>query len=249
MQVWGYAIVSVLIVSVVSLVGIVALLLHRQWFDTLPLVLVSFSAGTLFGDALIHLLPEAFQTLGMGLAASLWVMLGILGFFVLEQFIRWRHCHLPPTEAHPHPMVATNLFGDGVHNFIDGLVIGASYLVSIPIGIATTMAIVFHEIPQELGDFGVLLHGGMSVSQALLCNFLTALTAIAGMILSLTVGTHVLHYADIMVPIAAGGFLYIAGTDLIPALHQEVGRSNAFLQLTAMILGFGVMVLLKIWSR
>ena len=246
---WGSAMISALIVSAVSPIGAAALLLRRPWLDALPLVLVSFSAGTLFGDALIHLLPEVFQALGMGLTVPLLVMSGILGFFVLEQFIRWRHCHLPPTETHPHPMVAINLVGDGAHNFIDGLVIGASYLVSLPIGMSTTMAIVAHEIPQELGDFGVLPQSGMSVSRALLRNALTAFTAIAGAVLSLVLGTPVLRYADLMVPIAAGGFLYMAGTDLIPTLHQEVGRGNAFLQLAAMILGVGVMVSLKRWSR
>jgi zinc and cadmium transporter len=137
-----------------------------------------------------------------------------------------------------------NLIGDGVHNLIDGMLIGASYCVSIPIGIATTLAVVLHEIPQEIGDFGVLVHGGLSVKKALAFNFLSAVTAILGALISLVIGPHLADYSLSLLPITAGGFIYIAGSDLIPELQHEVKLSNSILQFSSIILGVGVMALL-----
>lgn len=245
MEPWIYTLVSVFLVSIISIVGIVGIILSKDKLKNILLILVSFSVGALFGDALIHLLPEAFEELGINLSTSLLVILGILIFFVLEKFIRWRHCHiLPESKEHIHPIVFTNLIGDGVHNFIDGLLIGASYLVSIPIGIATTIAVVLHEIPQELGDCGVLLHTGMSMKKALTFNFLSALTAVLGAIISLLLGGSVTGYASTLLPITAGGFIYIAGSDLIPELHHETKLSVSIGQLLAILFGVGVMALL-----
>lgn len=244
MEVWIYSLVSVSIVSAISLIGIFTLLFKRNFMQNILLFLVSFAVGGLFGDAFIHLLPESFEKLGINLTTSSLVLAGILIFFVLEKFIRWRHCHVPTSEQHPHPVVFMNLVGDGVHNLIDGMLIGAAYLVSIPIGIATTIAVILHEIPQEMGNFGVLIHGGLTIRKALLFNFLTALTAIAGTILSLTVGPHLHGYALYMMPITAGGFLYIAGSDLIPELHQESSTVHSIIQFLSILLGIGVMALL-----
>ncbi len=169
----------------------------------------------------IHLLPESFEKLGINLTTSLYAILGILIFFVLEKFIRWRHCHTATSEDHLHPVVTLNLIGNGVHNLIDGMVIGASFLVSVPLGIATTLAVILHEIPQEMGDFGVLVHGGLPVKKALLFNFFSALSAILGAVISLFVGQYSTTYTLALLPITAGGFLYIAGSDLIPELHQS----------------------------
>ncbi len=243
-QTWIDVLVSVVVVSAISLVGILTLTMRPDRLHQLSRFLVSFAVGTLFGDAFIHLLPESFRTLGLHLTTSLWVMAGVVVFFSLEKFIRWRHCHIPQSAEHPHPMVATNLIGDGVHNFIDGVLIGANYTVSTPLGVATTVAIVLHEIPQEMSDFGVLLHGGLSVRRALMFNLLSALTAIVGAIVSLVIGARIARYALYMTPIAAGGFIYIAGTDLIPELHQELGVARSCWQLLSMILGVGIMALL-----
>ena len=130
-----------------------------------------------------------------------------------------------------------NLFGDGIHNFIDGLIIGASYLVNIPVGIATTLAVIFHELPQEIGDFGVLLHGGFSRAKALLFNFITALTAVFGAVVSLLISSYVENITTFLIPFAAGTFIYIAGSDLIPELHKEVKVEKSFMQLIAIVLG------------
>jgi len=245
MNVWGYSLLSVIIVSLISLIGVLTLLLHKD-VKKITFLLVSFAVGGLFGDAFIHLLPESFQKIGNNLAVALWILLGIMIFFVLEKFLRWRHCHLSENEEHVHPVVTMNLVGDGVHNMIDGMVIGATYLVSIPLGITTTLAVVLHEIPQELGDFGVLIHGGLSVKKALAFNFLSALTAIIGTILSLTIGPHVQGYTIALVPMTAGGFIYIAGSDLLPELQHEVKIGHSLLQFALILLGIGIMAALVI---
>lgn len=245
MEAWAYAIVSVILVSLISLTGALFLSFRRKRLKSILLFLVSLAVGGLFGDAFIHLLPEAFEKLGAGISTSLYVLLGIVLFFVVEKFLRWRHCHEVECEHHPAPVLAMmNLIGDGVHNLIDGMLIGASYLVSIPLGITTTLAVVLHEIPQEIGDFGILVHSGLSVRKALAFNLLSALTAVLGAIISLVVGPHVEGYASILVPITAGGFIYIAGADLIPELTHEPKIPSSLWQLAGILLGIAMMAVL-----
>jgi zinc and cadmium transporter len=204
--------------------------------------MISFSAGGLFGDAFLHLLPEIVELHGFSLTISLSLLLGIIFSFVVEKIIHWRHCHHPTTEDHPHPFAKMNLVGDTVHNFIDGIIIAGSYLVSIPVGIATTIAVVFHEIPQEIGDFGVLLYGGYTKNKALFVNFLTALAAILGAVIALVLSSSVEQLAMFIVPFAAGNFIYIAGADLIPEIHKEVELSKSIMQGITFILGVLVML-------
>ncbi len=244
MLVWTYTLVSVIVVSLLSLIGIFTLTLNNERLKKILLFLVSFAVGGLFGDALIHLLPETFVKLGPKLSTSLYILFGILIFFVLERFIRWRHCHVLDSKQHVHPVVTMNIIGDSAHNLIDGMIIGASYSISIPIGVTTSLAVILHEIPHEIGNFAILVHGGLKVKRALLYNFLTALTAIVGAILSLLIGTHVKNYSLIIMPITAGGFLYIAGSDLIPELHHNVEITESLLQLFCILLGIGIMALL-----
>jgi len=206
--------------------------------------LISFSAGALLGGAFLHLLPEIVSVKGFTLSISFLILGGIALFFFLEKIIHWRHCHMPTTEDHVHPFAIMNLVGDSFHNFLDGLIIGASYLVSIPVGVATTIAVVFHEIPQEIGDLGVLIHGGFSRGKALMVNFFTALTALLGVGVALIGARYVESIELILVPLAIGGFIYIAGSDLIPELHKDVGIGKAFLQLLAFAIGILVMAAL-----
>jgi zinc and cadmium transporter len=235
---WMYAILSVTAISLISLIAIFALYLKEKTLKRFLTYMVSFSTGGLFGGALFHLLPEITNELGFTPLISAYVLSGILFSFVVEKFVHWRHCHNP---KHIHEKVHTfaymNLFGDGVHNFIDGLIIGASYLISVPTGIATTIAVILHEIPQEIGDFGVLLHGGFSRKKALFFNFLTALTAIVGVLIALIIGSHSEHLTVFLIPFAAGSFIYIAGSDLIPELHKEKNTKKSFWQLISLILG------------
>ncbi len=244
-MVWVYTLVSVAGVSLLSLVGIVFLLAHPARLQRMLLVLVSFAVGGLTGDAFIHLIPAAFRKLGIELSTSLLVLLGMLVFFAVERLIRWRHCHHVGHAHRVHPVATLNIIGDGVHNFLDGAVIGASYLVSFPIGLTTTLAVVLHEIAQEIGDFGILVHAGLTVRRALLFNLLSALTAFLGALLALLVGPHVHVFSTVMLPIAAGGFLYIAGSDLIPQIQEACESVGAVLaHFFSILLGIGLMALL-----
>ena len=248
-MVWAYALGSVILVSVLSMIGVFFLAADNARLQRMLVFLVSFAIGGLTGDAFIHLIPEAFEDLGTGLFTSLLIIAGMLLFFGLEKAIRWRHCHIPTSEQHVHPVAALNVIGDGVHNFIDGLLIGATYLVSIPIGITTTIAVILHEIPQEIGDFGVLVHAGLSVKKAILLNFATALTAILGTILSITIGAHFQSFSSIMLPITAGGFIYIAGSDLIPEVQAECGGAGINVgHFLTIMLGIGLMASLVLFE-
>ncbi|MEM2098153.1 MAG: ZIP family metal transporter [Candidatus Bathyarchaeia archaeon] len=244
---WVLALTSVILVSAISLIGVLTLLVNTKKLKKALLYLVSFSAGGLLGDAFIHLIPEAIEENGVGLPVSIAIIFGILASFSVERFLQWRHCHIPTSKEHVHSFVYMNIFGDSVHNLIDGLIIGGSYLVSIPIGVATTLAVIFHEIPQELGDFGVLIYGGFSRKKALGYNFATALTAIVGVLVALTIGTLSEGCVPLLVPFAAGNFIYIAGSDLIPEIRKDEPQpKKAALQAFTIVLGVLTMVALTL---
>ena len=243
--VWIYALLSVFLISLISFVGVFTLGIKAQRLKKVLIYFVSFSAGALFGDVFIHLLPEVVEEHGFGLNIGIGVLVGIVLFFILEKFVHWQHCHVPEEKGHVHPFTYSILVGDALHNFIDGLIIGASYLVSVPAGVATTLAVALHEIPQEIGDFGVLIHGGFSKGKALMLNFLSALTAVLGVIVALALSGMIESISLILVPIAAGGFIYIAGSDLIPELHKHSEKFGESLgHLIVFILGILVMGLL-----
>ncbi|MEO0071986.1 MAG: ZIP family metal transporter [candidate division WOR-3 bacterium] len=241
-----YAILAVVLVSLLSFVGIVFILLKEATLKKILLLLVSFSAGSLLAAAFIHLIPETYERFEHNPLVPLFIIGGILIFFGLEKFLRWRHCHIPTSQAHPHPIAFLNLVGDAVHNFIDGLMIGGAFVVNNKIGLVTTVAVVLHEIPQEIGDFGVLLYGKLSIRKALVFNFLSALTAILGTIVSLALGSLVTDYAYYLMPIAAGGFVYIAGTDLIPELHHIVELKKSVVQFICLLLGIILFLVLNL---
>lgn len=239
-----YSILSVLLVSLVSLIGIFTISVKISHLRAFLIYMISFSAGALFGDAFLHLLPEVVNKYGFTIEISLSILAGIILFFLIEKIIHWRHCHMPITKNHIHPFALMNLVGDTIHNFIDGLIIGASYLVSIPVGIATTIAVFLHEIPQEIADFGVLIHGGFSKTKALIINFLTALTSLIGVLVAIILSGYIENLTLFLIPFTTGGFIYIAGSDLIPELHKESKIPAAFLQIITFSLGIAVMLLL-----
>lgn len=241
LQIWLYSLTSVIVVSLISLVGVFTLTIKDKILEKILIFFVSCSAGVLLGDAFFHIFPEIVNESGYTTKLGFLLILGIFIFFVLEKYIHWHHCHKPNNPEHLHHLGMMNLFGDGLHNFLDGLIIAASYLVSVPLGLATTLAIIFHEIPQEISDFGVLLHSGFTKKKALLYNLLSALLAIIGAILGLLLRNAGL--AEIMLPIAAAGFIYIAMADLIPELHKEIKVSRSLLQLFSFILGIVIMYL------
>lgn len=238
---------SVVLVSMLSLAGITLFFWSERFIRAALLPLVSFSTGALLGDVFIHILPELAEDADRFQASLLIVLGGIVFSFVVEKFVRWRHCHVIPNQNHDdchhhhHHVGVMALVGDCLHNAIDGIVIAAAFLAGIPIGISTTIAVMFHEIPQEISDMAILLHSGFTKKSALFFNFLSALTAIAGatVVLLLSGSSGALESA--MLPFAAGNLLYIAGSDLIPELHQHSKLRQAPLQLLAMLAGMAVM--------
>lgn len=239
-----YSVFSVLIISLISLIGILTLNMKTEKLTKILIYLISFSAGALFSDVFIHLLPQVIEESGFSLSISIYVIVGIFLSLILEKIIHWRHCHMPITKTHVHPLSIMSLVGDTLHNFIDGIIIGVSYLLSIPIGIATTIAVIFHEIPQEIANYGVLIHGGFSRKKALLMNFFTSLSAFLGLGIALLIGIQAQNSIKVLIPIAAGNFIYIAGSDLIPELHKKNNLLASLLQIIAFILGVIVIGLL-----
>jgi len=242
-----YILISTLLISAIAFIGIVTLVLKEKLLNRLLLFLVSFSTGTLIGGALLHLIPEAVEEVEESqlLNVFLFVILGFTVFFILEQFISWHHCH---KTRHVASFSYLILISDGVHNFIDGLIIAASFIVSIPIGIATTMAVAFHEIPQEIGDFGILIYGGLKKSKALLLNFLSGLLAVLGGIIGFFLAGKIGDSIIYLLPFAAGNFIYIASADLIPEIKQKCELSKSIPHFFAFLLGIGLMLLLKLIS-
>ena len=243
---WGYALASVLVVSLVSLIGVVAISLSQQRLEHAIFLMVSLAVGAMFGDVFIHLLPSAFHSAEATLPTSLTVLAGLLLFFLLEKFLLWRHEHIPHYDDCIHPVGYVNVVAEGLHNLIDGLLIGSSYLVSVPVGLATTIAVLLHEIPQEIGNFGVLLHAGFGKRRALGLNALSASLSIVGAVIALVAGTWVTQLPTAILPFTAGGFIYIAGSDLVPELHKERAPLKSLWQLGAIGLGVSLMLLLTL---
>ena len=228
-----YAFISVVVVSLISLIGILALSLREEILRKYVFIFISLAVGALLGDAFIHLIPEAFKnSTDVGLT-SLLIIVGLLIFFILEKFLHWHHHGEDKEKSHIHPVGKLVLFSDGMHNFIDGIIIGASFILSAPVGLATTVAVILHEIPQEIGDFAVLLHSGYSKTRALWLNFMAVLGLVTVFLLNQTEQTATLWF----LPIAAGGFIYIAVADLIPELQKTKEIKYSILQLLTVVIG------------
>lgn len=238
-----------LIISLLSLSGILVILFKEKILQQILLILVSLSAGVLLGDALLHLIPEALigNDLTKNSLTSVFVIviLGILFFFVLEQFLTWHHCHNTSHKHSTKPVSLLILVGDSVHNFIDGLAIAASFLVSPATGIATTMAISFHEIPQEIGDFGVLVYSGYSKSKALAANFFTAVTALIGGIIGFYFIKDNFNISVWLLAFTAGNFIYISSADLIPEIKHQDHSNRAVVHLGFFVIGILIMLALR----
>ena len=239
-----YAVLAVTLVSLISLVGVVTIPLGRHMKSVL-MYFVSFSVGALLGDVFIHLLPEVVEEMGFGLNVSLWILGSIVITFLVEKGIHWHHSHDDNCdEPHKNPLGLMTLLGDGAHNIIDGIIIAASFSVSIPTGIATTMAVILHEIPQEIGSFGILLHSGYTRARALLYNLISALTAFAGLVFFYLIQDRAEHIALLLSAAAAGNFIYLAAADMIPELHKQTSTKKSAIQLVTILLGIWIMVAL-----
>lgn len=225
--------VSVILVSLISLVG-VSYFFFKKISHNFLLGLVSFSSGALLGGVFFHLLPESVEKVKN---VYFIFLMGILLFFLLEKFLHWHHCRCE--NKHVKPIAYMNLIGDGIHNFLDGVTITIAYLISFKLGLITTIAIIIHEIPQELSDFGVLLYSGLSKSKALFFNLLSALVAVIGALVAYYLSSYV--NLEFLLPIAAAGFTYIALSDLIPELHKNVTEKFTFFDFILILLGILIM--------
>jgi zinc and cadmium transporter len=238
----AYIFLATFIVSLISFVGVVCLALTEKVLNKILLILIGLSAGALMGGAFLHLLPEAVEK-STGLDVYLFVLIGFILFFLIEKVLHWRHCHKGECDVHTFQYM--NLVGDSIHNFIDGLIMAASFVVSIPLGITTTIAISTHEIPQEIGDFGVLLFGGFSKKKAITLNFVVALTAVLGGIVGYFVSSLIENIVIFILPFAAGGFIYIAATDLVPEIRKELDMKKYMMTLFVFICGILIMWVTK----
>jgi zinc and cadmium transporter len=246
-----YPIISVIIVSLVSVIFAIPFLLKKKISNKVLLFLLSMSVGVLLATVFMDFLPEAVShKYTLGLAIN--ILLGFLVMFVLEKFVHYHHnkkCEKENTgHGHAYHLASINLVGDGIHNFIDGLVIAGSYAVNISLGITATISIIFHEIPQEIADFGVLLYSGMSKKKALLFNFLSAATAMLGTVIGLILVNKLHGFNEFIIPFAAGNFIYIAASNLVPQLHRHCKLKDTLYHILAIIIGIGIIVLVVIYG-
>ena len=241
-----FTIIATLFVASLSLSGIVVLTAMKKHVHATMMPLVALSAGAMFGNALLHLLPEAIersQEIFSVFTVMLFVVASFVASFLFEQFFFWHHCHNEDTcEPTQKPFAHLVLYSDAIHNFIDGLIISAAFVVSIPLGIVTTLTISLHEVPQELGDFAVLIHGGFSKMRAAVLNGIVALTAVLGGIAGIILAGTVEWAVPALLPIAAGGFIYIAAADLLPELRHHNSRAGIPLSILFFLTGLAIMI-------
>jgi zinc and cadmium transporter len=240
-NVWIGALGSTLLVSLLSFSGILLLAMRTKQLKKMIFILVSFAVGALFGNAFFMLIPESFHQIVDGQTIGILVISGLIVMFVLEKFIHWHHNHNVTDEEVKAPLGYISLITDSLHNFTDGVLIAAAWMVSPEVGIATTLAVIVHEIPQEISDFGVLLHAGFSKRKALFLNFIAASSAILGGVLTLTLGSVSEKILTYILPFAAGGFIYLAGSDLIPELNRERSVKKSMIQFAAIVAGLALM--------
>lgn len=247
MDLLSYILIFSFIGSLVSLIGGVLLLFKENLARKTSHLMASFAAGTLLATAFWDLIPEAIEIAandGESKTIFLWVLVGMLAFFLLERFIKWFHHH------HEHEMpgnrqtVALIMTGDTVHNFIDGVAVAATFMTSIPLGIVTALAVSAHEIPQEIGDFGLMLHRGLTRKKVVLFNIFSALAAMIGAVLTYFLGDLIKGVLPYVLALTAGFFIYIAASDLIPEIHEESKSRLALLESLLLILGIVTVVVL-----
>ncbi len=238
-----YAFGAVLLVSLISLIGAVSISNNLLQRHRVLMGLIALAAGTLIGDSFLHLLPEASHEGGFTSGIGLTVLLGFVIMFAFEVILRRSHSHVEAAGHHGHiePFGWLNLVGDALHNLLDGVILAAAFIVDIHVGFATTIAVLLHEIPQELGDFAVLVRSGMSKGRALLFNLGSAMFAVLGAALVFATGISTESLETIAVPLIVGAFLYIAAADLIPELHHHNKGKDALLMLMMFLVGITLM--------
>ena len=248
LAIWIYSLVTVSLIGLISLFGAMAVGFKDRDPDEIPeymYYLIALAIGALIGDAVIHLLPEAYATIGR--ITSLYAILGFAIFFLLDRVLHWRHHHRAKVQDQIEAVGVISLVADSLHNFIDGVAIAASYLISFPIGLATSLAVILHEIPAELGHYAVLRSAGFTKKSAIWLNFLTALIAIVGTVLVLAVRINLGSTDQAILAFTAGGFFYMAIL-LLRKLGEELTAVRALTQLFFILLGVGIMWLLVLFG-
>jgi len=239
-----FSFIATIIISIISIVCIL-FIPHKSSISKFNILLVSIGAGSLLGASFTHMIPEAIETTTNIHKTLLSVLIGMISFFILEKFISWRHCHVPSSDTHPHKLAYTNIIGDAFHNFLDGVAITSAFMQDTSLGIATSIAIIIHEIPQEISDFGVLLFSKVPRKKAIFFNFFTSLSAIAGVIFLMLLKNTFQDYMPYLIAFSAGGFIYIATADMIPELHKETSKKISLIQLSGIIVGIIINILLS----
>ena len=241
----GWIIAFSILGSVGAIAGAALLLLFPEGTRrTLLPCLLSYATGTLLGAAFLGMIPNALQE-ATPVAISGTVLVGIVLFFVLEKVVIWRHCHDTECEVHSSagPLI---LIGDAFHNFVDGFVIAAAFLTSVPLGIAASLAVIAHEIPQEVGDFAILLENGYSRTRALILNSLSSLTTLPGAVIAYFFLGTTREAVPFILALSAASFIYIAVADLVPSLHRQTGIKAALMQFVLMLAGIGTIAIFQL---
>ncbi|HBA36273.1 TPA: ZIP family metal transporter [Candidatus Falkowbacteria bacterium] len=236
-------ILACLAISLCVWLAVLFLYFKETTLNKITIFLLALSAGVLMGGAFLHLLPEAAGKIAAD-RLYLIVLASFIFFFFMEKLLFWHHCHKGDCSVHTFGYM--NLVGDSLHNFIDGLVIASTFLVDFRLGLATTLAIALHEIPQEIGDFGVLIHAGLKRGQALLVNYLVALTVVAGGVVGYFISFSLEGIIPYLLPFAAGGFIYIAASDLMPEIRKEANLKKSMSLFVVFILGIVLMSAVKL---
>lgn len=240
-KIWLYALLSTFVVSAISLVGVLLFALKSDKLQKILLLLVSFSVGAMLGNSFFHLIPESYIHIENAKLTSWLILGGFMLFFIIEQQLHTHQVSNLSATSNVKPYGYLSLYADGIHNFTDGILIGASWIFTPELGLATTITIILHEIPQEISDFGILLKAGFSKRKALLYNFFVATSAILGTILALWFGHEVEHFSIYVLPIASGGFVYLAGTSLLPEVLKNTKKNSWIYYSLFVLLGLGLM--------
>lgn len=243
LSILSWIILITIINGLLGLSGIFTFFISKENLNKILLFLVSFSIGALLGGALFHFIPEALKTLSIPITILI-TIIGAIVFYLTEKILHWHHCHKTGV-CIEHPYSHLVLYGDAIHNFIDGIIIAGSFIISIPFGLMTSLLILLHELPQEIGDFGILIHGGFEKKKALIYNFIAQLTAILGGLLGYFF-LNISKYIVYLLPFAAGAFLYLAIGDLIPEVLKEKSKKKRIANLAAIILGLVLLVSTRI---
>lgn len=235
-------IISTFFITLCAWIGVLFVFFKKDFLDRIVMLLVSLSAGALMGGAFLHLMPEAVEMIEVSASFGIF-LLSFTAFFLIEKILHWRHCHKENCKVHPFGYM--NLVGDSIHNFIDGLVIASTFILDFNLGVATTLAVALHEIPQEIGDYGVLIYAGFKKNTALLVNYAVAFVVVIGGIVGYLAFSYISNILPYLLPFAAGGFVYIAASDLMPEIRKESDLKKSALSMVIFVVGILLMYAIK----